>query len=312
MSIQYRVASTIYTRTIRLAARFEWALKSRFVLYADYRVKGNKNGRLRLFADNKWRFEPDSGTGTQNENVGIWSSHFGDLKVFDHWMSTGDNGNTFFSYQIEMSRLSGTWDAAFQNSHPELADSSKCAFAAAKIKSRNDELLSLMPPNAIAAEFGVQAGSYSQFISRVNKPKELHLVDVWEETETPWPSYDEQRQNYLDVLKMFEKEVSSGSVIVHKGDDLAYMEQFPDHYFDWVYIDTTHQYEHTVRELELAATKVKPDGYICGHDYTDNEHSRKWGFGVVRAVNQFTKNHDWVIAYITEDVPSSYVLKRAK
>jgi hypothetical protein len=308
--MQYRVAAAIYKKVIRAAATFEAVLKPRFVQFVDYGVNGSRNGTVRLFADYTWCFSTDSVPVRQGDEFGVWSSYFGDLKIFDHWLSTDDNGKTYYSYQIKMSRKTGNWDTAFLNSHPNIVAASKAAYAAVKLNSRNDELLRLMPLNAVTAEFGVQAGVYSQYIASVSHPRELHLVDVWEETDSPWPSYEEQKQNHLNVLNMFGTEVARGSVIVHKGDDLDYMERFFDHYFDWVYLDTTHQYEHTLRELELAARKVKPDGYICGHDYTDNEHSRKWGFGVIRAVNEFTRKHDWSIAYITQDVPSSYVLKR--
>jgi hypothetical protein len=56
--------------------------------------------------------------------------------------------------------------------------------------------------------------------------------------------------------------------------------------------------------------KVKDDGFICGHDYTDETHSRRWGFGVIRAVKEFTRNSKWRITNLKSDNPTSFVLQK--
>ena len=50
------------------------------------------------------------------------------------------------------------------------------------------------------------------------------------------------------------------------------MQEFPDGYFDWLYIDGNHYYEYVRKDLQLAFMKVNSEGFITGDDYT-------WGGG---------------------------------
>jgi hypothetical protein len=170
--------------------------------------------------------------------------------------------------------------------------------------------LKFLPKAGVVGELGVLEGGFSRQIMKVSCPQEFHLIDVWDACPNPYPSKEKQEKNYRGVLAMFDKEINAGSIIVHRGDGIEYLKTLPHEYFDWLYIDTTHQYEQTLRELELAAQKVKPDGYICGHDYTDNYVSRRWGFGVLRAVTAFVRNSDWQYSCLTTEPFSSYVLSR--
>ena len=63
--------------------------------------------------------------------------------------------------------------------------------------------------------------------------------------------------------------------------------QFPERYFDFIYIDANHSY-HAVRDdLTLWYPKLRPGGLFAGHDYLDGSRP-PWGeFGVRSAVNEF-------------------------
>jgi hypothetical protein len=57
---------------------------------------------------------------------------------------------------------------------------------------------------------------------------------------------------------------------------------FPDGYFDMVYLDADHSYESVKADLKAWLPRVRPGGWIAGHDYTDS-----WNCGgVIRAVNE--------------------------
>jgi hypothetical protein len=87
------------------------------------------------------------------------------------------------------------------------------------------------------------------------------------------------------VLDRFAEELVSGRVRIHIGDDLAVLPAFPDRYFDWVYVDSVHVYEHTRLELEILSRKVKEGGLIARDDWIeDRDHPRH---GVCRAVREF-------------------------
>ena len=45
--------------------------------------------------------------------------------------------------------------------------------------------------------------------------------------------------------------------------------QFEDNSLDFVYIDACHQYDDVVEDIKLWEPKVRPGGWIGGHDFAD-------------------------------------------
>ena len=77
----------------------------------------------------------------------------------------------------------------------------------------------------------------------------------------------------------------------HIGDDVNVLQEFPDHVFDWAYIDTTHEYGHTRNELAILRRKVKTSGVIAGDDWHENPSHVH--YGVCRAVHEFCDEYGW-------------------
>lgn len=71
----------------------------------------------------------------------------------------------------------------------------------------------------------------------------------------------------------------------YQEDSCETSKRFPDNYFDFVYIDSSHLYPDTLHELEAYKNKVKPDGWLCGHDYSEKD----W-VNVFRSVKEFSQN----------------------
>lgn len=161
------------------------------------------------------------------------------------------------------------------------------------------ELLTLLPPNGIVAEVGVDQGDYSEKILTLNHPKRLHLIDTWGSER-----FGEDKLSKVE--NRFKAERESGQVIINRGISYDELVKFPDAYLDWVYLDTSHIYEDTARELEISRSKVKPDGLIAGHDYTTGNIKKPLKYGVIRAVNEFCLKYDWEMMYLTHE-PSRYL-----
>ncbi len=53
-----------------------------------------------------------------------------------------------------------------------------------------------------------------------------------------------------------------------------------DEYFDLVFIDADHYYDHVIKDIKAWIGKVKKGGILCGHDYGSRRHS-----DIKRAVN---------------------------
>lgn len=63
------------------------------------------------------------------------------------------------------------------------------------------------------------------------------------------------------------------------GDSVAWATAFADESLDLVYLDSDHGYDHVKAEIEAWWPKVKPDGYLAGHDFQADP-----GVEVIRAV----------------------------
>jgi hypothetical protein len=75
--------------------------------------------------------------------------------------------------------------------------------------------------------------------------------------------------------------------VLHRKDSAVAGAEFPDHFFDWVYIYGNPSHEFVRRDLELYYRKLKLGGFmVCGDD-----HSAGFGDdGVTRAVDEFMAN----------------------
>ena len=56
--------------------------------------------------------------------------------------------------------------------------------------------------------------------------------------------------------------------------------------FDWIYLDASHLYEHTLAEIRASLRVIKSGGMLTGDDYDPDPLSNQ--HGVFRAVNDIT------------------------
>jgi hypothetical protein len=146
----------------------------------------------------------------------------------------------------------------------------------------------------VVAELGVNRGEFSEVILEVAKPAVLHLVDVW--------GSDRYHQGlFNEVSTKFKKRTESGGVQIHRKLSTEASTEFPDEYFDMVYIDTDHSYRTTKEELLAYSTKMKRCGIIAGHDYSMGNWVKSYRYGVIEAVHEFCVNFDWEFCFLTAE-----------
>ena len=158
-------------------------------------------------------------------------------------------------------------------------------------------LVELLPKRAVCAETGVHGGDFSQQILDRCSPATLHLIDPWKFQ--PSPRYNhafyggkaaggqrEMDSRHQKVCTRFAAQIRSGQVKVNRGDSAEVLEQFPDGYFDWVYIDGNHFYEFVKQDLDLSLKKTRGGGYITGDDYA---WDARFDNGIKRAVDEFAQ-----------------------
>ena len=159
-------------------------------------------------------------------------------------------------------------------------------------KDGREWLLKMMPKHSVCAEVGVYWGVFSRVILQTVHPKMLHLIDPWKFesdplfTSTLYGGVQGQNQQHMDLLYNYavKKYGRNKKVTIHRSRSLDCVNQFPDNYFDWIYLDGDHRYECVLEELRRFYRKVKPGGFVAGDDYArpkdDPTH------GVTPAVDQ--------------------------
>lgn len=167
-----------------------------------------------------------------------------------------------------------------------------------KVLTNRTVLLGTLPKNGIVAELGVNKGEFSQEILSISNPQVLHLVDVW------------GSERYHDGLRshvqsMFQNQIYVGKIKIHQGYSTDLASIFDNGYFDWIYIDTDHSYQVTKDELYAYKDKIKPRGFIAGHDYSQGNWGKILRYGVMEAVHEFCIREDWELIYLTTDMSNN-------
>lgn len=176
------------------------------------------------------------------------------------------------------------------------------------------EMIAELPGGLVGAEIGVQRGDFSAEMLTTRLAK-LHLVDCWRPTENVSAdpaNIDEggHEENYRFTLARFVREIAEGRVVVHRKMSLAAAARFTEGSLSFAYLDADHSYEAVLTDLEAWAKIIKPDGWLMGHDYVDDEASRRMGFGVVAAVDEFCRRHPWELVAVTDEEWPSFQLRR--
>jgi Methyltransferase domain len=171
---------------------------------------------------------------------------------------------------------------------------------------REEVLKSLIPAGGVGAELGVHKGHLTPFLVDWLRPKKLYAVDPWYllAPTWEWAAGDKSTVNALArTIRRLRPAIEVGQVEVVVKDDLVFLAEMADGALDWVYLDSSHMYEHTVKELELLICKVRPGGIIAGDDWQPDPQHRH--YGVCKAVREFdsagqltliytdSSNHQW-------------------
>lgn len=152
--------------------------------------------------------------------------------------------------------------------------------------------LHLIKPGDVCAEVGVWKGEFSHYILQC-KPSKLHLIDPWLHQDFPVDNPEDLRiyccgqeemdKIYDDVVSMFDHFQNTQ---IHRSFSIDV--DFPENYFDWVYVDGNHSYENVLEDLWHYYKSMKSGGFLCGDDYGDNdEHDPYSNGGPKRAVKEF-------------------------
>ena len=161
------------------------------------------------------------------------------------------------------------------------------------------------PRDAVAAEIGVLHGGFSLLALEYAKPREYHMIDCWKQQTGEYAndpsnySQNEMNKMYRSVKDKFQRYERDDGVFpdvhIHRKYSSDAVTSFPDNHFDWVYIDADHTYKGIKADLGLWWPKVKPGGFLAGHDY----HEKASWVQVKKAVDEFLKDNDLKLEFIS-------------
>ena len=113
----------------------------------------------------------------------------------------------------------------------------------------------------IMLEAGIYRGYNSKELFRNFNCDELYLIDKW------YTSYENGKYKVPEMLDYAKTAMSffdgCDNVIIIKADSVLF-KLFKDNYFDYIYLDDDHSYEHCKKEFEKYWHYLKPGGMISG------------------------------------------------
>jgi hypothetical protein len=139
-------------------------------------------------------------------------------------------------------------------------------------------MVEIAAPKAHFVEVGVWKGRSASFLATeiINSGKiiSLDLVDTWNGSEEHTPLQE-------DLYGIFMKNINPviSYVNIKRMESLSAAATYEDGTLDFVFIDAAHDYENVKADITAWLPKVKPGGYLAGHDYPSWE-------GVVKAVDE--------------------------
>lgn len=149
-------------------------------------------------------------------------------------------------------------------------------------------LVSRMPAGGTFVEVGSWKGQSLAYLAveaiRQGKDFRIVAVDTWEgSSEHAGTSSIRDGTLYEEFTRNLEP--VAGRYEALRLPSLEAAKSFGDASLDAVFIDAAHEYAAVAADLEAWHPKVKPGGWVCGHDY-----SKPWP-GVIRAVDRFFAQH---------------------
>jgi hypothetical protein len=191
-------------------------------------------------------------------------------------------------------------------------------FENAKMFKTREELLTLVPGDAIFLEIGVFKGDFSKQVIKTTNPKEFYMVDIWQ---GGWGSGDQNGDNHLHIddmervyLDLYQQTKHKNNIHVIRSTSIAFLQSCEDNYFDVIYVDGDHAEHAVYNDLVHSYNKIKNNGLLMGHDfdYTLGGHRHRAGGDVVRAVIRFCQEYKQTISCIADDGCPSFVINIQK
>jgi len=163
--------------------------------------------------------------------------------------------------------------------------------------AKRKELYSYLDELEISG-YGVEIGVFKghnavDILSHWKGCKKLYMIDVWKDG-----GFN------LHKTKKITRHFKNKEIIHDSSENVV--DNFDDGYFSFIYIDASHTYEVVTRDIASWYPKLKSNGIFAGHDYRPDGVYKGAHYGVVSAVQNFSKDNNLKIEIINEGNGSSW------
>jgi cephalosporin hydroxylase len=158
----------------------------------------------------------------------------------------------------------------------------------------NQQLFGAPQSNNKMIEIGSYMGESTLMFASTGIFKNIHCIDPLKGTEKMNEDYgyewDTVKQEFEINLRYFD------NITLHEDYSYNVVDEFEDNSFDFIYIDASHTYEDTKKDIELYLPKVKKGGIIGGHDYQQDEFPgvKKSVLELVGKPDDVFRDYSWV------------------
>lgn len=153
------------------------------------------------------------------------------------------------------------------------------------IKFREDFpfLFNRLGLTGMGVEIGVQRGDFSKHLLQYWTGKKLYMVDSWRHLKGYLDMANGDHNIQLDnmakaFMSVYEAD-SRATMIREYSVEAANL--FADHSLDFVFLDGDHSYVAVKADIEAWSPKIRPEGILCGHDYTTDKFDPNGPYGIM-------------------------------
>lgn len=164
-----------------------------------------------------------------------------------------------------------------------------------KVK-RWEAIIERLPRNIpiIGAEIGIKKGDTSYRLLQARPMLTLIMVDPWEVPPAGSSYAKEADENALKPQKLHDTcykqtlarvAFAGKRAVIYREYSETVAKKIPDHSLYFAFLDGDHSYEGLSLDIDLWLPKIKPGGFLSGHDY---QHPKLPG--VKKAVDEVFKS----------------------
>lgn len=168
---------------------------------------------------------------------------------------------------------------------------------------RAREILHRVPTErpVVGCEVGVHRGANAAVLLQQRPELTLHLVDPWAATDQYRRSRDalsrrptSQRNADFVKAKIELNFAGNHRARIMRDESTEAAKTHADASLDFVFIDADHSYDGCRADIQAWMPKVRPGGWIGGHDY-GHRLERHGAWGVKRAVDEAAEEHGLIV-----------------